>query len=284
MIPEEEWEERASAVVRHHFDLHDCCGPFCHRKDESVEERSKTNKFYRDVVKDKALFDALNNIMAKYTSIERLREVSHSYDTNPNESMNNLVAWIAPKNKCFSGSGSLITRVSVAVCIQSKGFSAFFTTLLERLGITPSPGTEYWLQQHDKKREDKKAKAKLTTTKKRRRSRHYVNVKEKTAKAREDIRKGLGYYKNAGLDPEEIEERKQKRAKKSTTNGTNKPCKCGSLSHQRITSLQCPMNSAYAKALPEVIDELQEDANEQAVLDQLGPSKDDLASLLNNDE
>ena len=31
-----------------------------------------------------------------------LDEVAHGYDTNCNESMNNLTAWIAPKNKCYT--------------------------------------------------------------------------------------------------------------------------------------------------------------------------------------
>ena len=48
-----------------------------------------------------------------------LDEVAHGYDTNCNESMNNLTAWIAPKNKCYSGMGSLRTRVACAVAIQT---------------------------------------------------------------------------------------------------------------------------------------------------------------------
>ena len=142
---------RSWAVLRHHFDIHDQCGAFCLRKEESEDEKKASNKFYRDIVKDKPLYDALSEILSKYNSHERLQQVAHGYDTNPNESMNNLYAWIAPKNKCYSGSSSLTTRIGVAVCIQSSDFNSFFTTLFRRLGVVLTPGTEYWLKQQTKK-------------------------------------------------------------------------------------------------------------------------------------
>lgn len=104
----------------HHFDLHLNCGPFCKRKDETEAERKVSNKFCRSLEHDRELCDTLWTMLADYLSLERLREVAHNYDTNCNESMNDVIAWMAPKNKLLSGAVSLKTRVAVSVCIQSK--------------------------------------------------------------------------------------------------------------------------------------------------------------------
>ena len=62
-----------------------------------------------------------------------------------------------------------------------------------------------------------------------------------------------------------------------------KACKCGYWSHQRTTSLQCPMNPAYATASSDVIDDLIRNAERQAAMDTLGPQQECLASKLNYD-
>ena len=123
------------------------CGAFCQRKDESPEDRKKSNKFYRCKERDAELYEALTGIIARLITMDRLKEVVHSYDTNPNEAMNNLIAWIAPKNKHYSGSVPLQARVCVATCVQSMGFDSFFRQLLKRLDIAVKAGANYWLEQ-----------------------------------------------------------------------------------------------------------------------------------------
>jgi hypothetical protein len=108
-IPEEDWETCLKCVIDHHFDVHDGCGPFCKRKNESEEEKKASSKFYQSTEKDKELYDALYEVMREYLSKERLKEVAHCFDTNANESINNLIAWLAPKNNFLSGSALLKT-------------------------------------------------------------------------------------------------------------------------------------------------------------------------------
>ena len=276
LIPESEWSSRATAIVGHHFDLHDCCGAFCKRKEESLEERKLNNKFYRDVTKDAALFEALNGIVSKYTTTERLKEVAHNFDTNPNESMNNIIAWIAPKNKCYSGSASLTTRIGVAISTQSMGFEDFFVLLFSRLGIAMTKGTKYWLEMQEKRRELKKANAKLLSTKRHRQTKHYEKVREKTVKAKEDIANDTGYYKGAGIEAEEIDDGKPKKKK------ARQACKCGYWSHQRSNSLLCPLNPVYTSASKEKIDELVRNGEAQAALDTLGPDQESMAKYMND--
>lgn len=52
--------------------------------------------------------------------------------------------------------------------------------------------------------------------------------------------------------------------------GKRKACRCGSLTHQRTNSLQCPQNKICADASPDVIAGFQQDAEEQAALDNPG--------------
>jgi hypothetical protein len=101
------------------------------------------------------LYKAIHDAIGDYLSLSRLKEVAHNYDTNCNEAINNLIAWIAPKNKYYSGSMSLKTRISFVVGIQSLGFDGFFRELLKRLGVDITPGTNHWLMMHDKAREKK---------------------------------------------------------------------------------------------------------------------------------
>lgn len=146
-LPIDEWVSASRSVTDHHFDLHENCGPFCQRKLESDEDRKKSNKFHRSREKDSELHDALWLSLGDCLTLDRLKEVAHDYNTNCNESLNGIIAWMAPKNKFFSGSASLKSRVAVAVCVQTLGFESFLRTLLGRVKVDITDGTAHWLRQ-----------------------------------------------------------------------------------------------------------------------------------------
>jgi hypothetical protein len=234
MVPEEDWGRCSVSVIDHHFDKHDNCGAFCRRKDETEEERKNSNKFYRDVEKDKPLYDALYTTIGDYLTVERLKEVAHCYDTNANESINNLIAWLAPKNKYLSGTATLRTQIATAIGIQSLGFDNFFRTLFEVMGIDMTDGTEYWLTKADCTQEKKKEKQLSVDAKKKQKKIYYDTLKKKTEQACSDIEKGIGYYRAAVTKADEAEEcgePKQKKQKTSEEKGNVKPCRCGSVTH-----------------------------------------------------
>jgi hypothetical protein len=281
-LPEEAWTESALAIYWHHFDCHEKCGAFCRRKDETAEQRSKSNKFYRSKEKDHELFTALEEIMSRFISMEKLKEVAHSYDTNPNEAMNGLIAWIAPKNKHYSGTQSLRTRVAVAVSIQCFGFESFFRMVFERLSIEMTPGTENWLQDHNKRREKRRSNSKLISSKKNRKAKHYIKVKVKTAQAQKDLQKGTNYSIGSGCDPEEtVPEQTQTSTTEPPKKKARKPCRCGSNTHQKTNSLQCKLNKSYKDASPEIIAKLEMDEADQDAFDTMNDGQDYLAAKLN---
>lgn len=113
-IPEDEYLQSSEAVLDHHFDIHtNCCSTWCKRKNMTAEEKAASQRYYRsmDNKEDSELYNVLKGIVARFTTMERLKEVDHGMDTNVNESFNNTASWIAPKNKVYCGSGSLHTRL-----------------------------------------------------------------------------------------------------------------------------------------------------------------------------
>ena len=228
IIPEEEWTDSAEAVVDHHFDVHTNCGAFCKRKEESEDIRKSNNKFYRDMNKDAALYKALKEIISKYTTRERLSEVAHDFDTNANESMNNLIAWIAPKNKFYSGSNSLTTRIGVAICIPDAWLLWFLYYSVWEIRHRRDSWNVVLARAEDKRHEKKKSLAKDLSTKRKRKTLHYEKVRVKTIEARKDMERGTGYYKGAAIEPELTEQQQEPRQKKARV-----ACKCGYWSHQR---------------------------------------------------
>ena len=60
-------------------------------------------------------------------------------DTNCNESFNNTVAWLAPKNKVYCGSRSLWNQIAIAIGIMSIGLVEFYERLFHKLGIAMTP-------------------------------------------------------------------------------------------------------------------------------------------------
>jgi hypothetical protein len=81
-VPEEEWISRGKAVLEHHFENHEYCGPWCLRKNMSVSElendQKKSDKYYRCKVRDAIQYEVLQAVMEKYIGLDKLREVAHA--------------------------------------------------------------------------------------------------------------------------------------------------------------------------------------------------------------
>ena len=129
------------AVLNHHFDIHDHCSEsFCRCKTMPQEEReANTEKIYRCKTKDAKLYSFLEDLLSRFLTEDALMEVGHAFDTQVNESLNNSIAWLAPKNKTYAGSRSLANRIYITIGIQSIGSLHYFKPLFEALGIDLTP-------------------------------------------------------------------------------------------------------------------------------------------------
>ena len=141
----EEMKQQRYAPIEHIFDNHEFChAEWCHRKREieaGVKESSKGVGYYRDKsnVVDREVYDQIKKAYSPYVTDERLEECYHEYDTQKNEAMNTAVARVAPKNRTYCRSKSLMARICLVVGEQNMGHEEFWKRLLaEYFGITPS--------------------------------------------------------------------------------------------------------------------------------------------------
>ena len=83
--------------------------------------------YYRSKETDHEIYGILVNEFEKYVTDEKLSECCHLFDTNINESLNNIVAKYAPKTKHSSKSEELRIIIYVACCIFLIGDHGFWT-------------------------------------------------------------------------------------------------------------------------------------------------------------
>jgi hypothetical protein len=123
------------AVFYHHFGIHDTCGPWCAwlRNKDNPEELKKL--FYRDRVKDNALYVQILEIWNTYCSDAALREIHHLWHTNKCEYMNKFISKFVHKTMhlCMTIVGR--ARTYLAVSLDSVGYEEYYRTLFGILGL-----------------------------------------------------------------------------------------------------------------------------------------------------
>ena len=233
------------AVLEHHFDNHEFCGPWCRRKDQTMEEREATKRYYRSKELDNKLYVKLEELVSRFITLERLLEVAHGMDTQVNESFNNTATWFAPKNRVYCGSHSLRNRLGMAVGINSIGFVKYFTRLYWKMGITMEPPVLYFLQQKDRSRSKRLADLKKKEVKKQRMAKKFSRLKDDEIEARKARMKRAGTYRRGmnmdvdGCDDDD-EGNNNKPSKKSRKDVV---CPfCGKRGHTTKRSKHCDKN------------------------------------------
>lgn len=136
----------AKAVLEHHFDNYQYCGAWCRSKLMSEQQQKDDNKFFRHKTKDALLYAKLQSIIARFVTLDALKEVTHNMDTCANESFNNTISWLVLKNKVYCGPHSLKNRICVALEISTLGIMKYFHGLFERLEIDMTPNVHHYLQ------------------------------------------------------------------------------------------------------------------------------------------
>jgi hypothetical protein len=236
-IPEDQYEDKAQAVLEHHFDNHEYCGDWCKRKNETPQQRKTAGKYYRCKTRDAKLYAVLQEKMSRFVTKDKLIEMAHGLDTNMNEAFNQICTWFAPKNKVYAGAYSLQNRIAFAVGINSVGVLEFFTRLFRKLGITMTDNVEHYLKTKENTRMKKLAKVKTSSAKKQKNKRKYEKLAENVKIAKMELHKRLGTYRR-GMnldDPIDDEVAKQSSRKKQKTFCEH----CGSSDHATKRSKKC---------------------------------------------
>jgi len=199
--------DRAKAVPEHHFDNHECCGERCRRKPQHVgpiaeaEHKARRRKCHRHKERDAKLHSMSQQKIARFVTVDALREVCHNMDANVNESLNDTIAWIAPKNKVHSGTASLSNRICIALCITSVGTMEFFKRLFNWFGVTVTEDICHFLEAQHLRRAKRIAKTKTADGKKKRARKFCDKLTEHTVVAKKERKKRQSTHRSGiGMD------------------------------------------------------------------------------------
>jgi hypothetical protein len=239
--PQCEFIPAANAVLEHHFDVHDHCGDWCPRKQQTEAQRLATKKYYRNKETDAKLYVHLKEKFARFVTMDKLEEIAHDMDTNMNEGFNNICTWFAPNNKVYAGTVSLPNRIALAVCINSMGVMPFYTKLFHRLGITMTENVDHYLQVKETQRMKQIERGKSKEGKKKRSQMKYDRLKQATVTTKMERHKRAGTYRKGMnmddpygelLNGKEVDERKTA-AKRKAPSALGLFCEwCGSNDHR----------------------------------------------------
>ena len=276
------------AVLEHHFDNHEhCSDTFCKRKSMTQAEKDAEDKIYRCKTKDAELYKFLqSDVLPRFLTKNALHEVAHSMDTQVNESLNNSIAWLAPKNKTYSGSTSLRNRVCVAIGISSIGTLHYFRRIFEALDIKMTPDVEHYLVLHGEARDYRITKAQDTESKRLRNSKLHGQLKQASIELKGILaaRDGAVYQPGIGLDGGYVDTEeadgdntssnfnKPPAKRRKTSTAARKCSACGETGHNRsnrMCRLWTPRGAVDASGAA-----TSRDLEEQDLLDQMAFAAD----------
>jgi hypothetical protein len=67
----------------------------------------------------------LQKIFEQYANVQQMNYCNHPFDTQTNEALNQAIATVAPKNECYSSTGSLFSRVAIVIGVHNLGNDSF---------------------------------------------------------------------------------------------------------------------------------------------------------------
>ena len=161
-------------------------------KAKEVEIAKKGKGHYRSMVKHSKLHDDILSQLAPFLTLEMVSQMFHTHDTNLNESLNKSAMNKAPKERTYSMSMSLTTRILIVAAVQIVGQVAFWTKVLSLLGLSMDPPLREMLEAKDKMREYKRSYSQRKENKRKR----MENINEQIKQGIEDEKKAIAEGKN----------------------------------------------------------------------------------------
>jgi len=141
----DEMVEKSQQVILHHFNDHSVCGEWCKYRKPSVSREEEIQRQNRFRQKGGVLWKHIQQIFAELTTKDKMAQCFHCYSCQKNESLNNSMSFLAPKNKTFSLTHSLIDRAHFLVIIDTS------SVIMEKLGGMVDVTTKKYLQNCDRR-------------------------------------------------------------------------------------------------------------------------------------
>lgn len=133
-------------IPYHVFGNHDNCGQWCHRNSSNENDNGKKQTI---LLKDARLCNKLQQIFLEYAN--NAAKFSISASSQANESVYNIMAHKAPKNRCYSLSETADFRFASAVCAKNDGESHLLH-VMSKLSISSGKHTKSFVARRDQKR------------------------------------------------------------------------------------------------------------------------------------
>ena len=272
------------AVIDHTFDKHDYCSTdWCiPKRDQEKEEKQKDSpinpvslsnehlgarpnppsapkrrpRYYRSIVKDKALYDQMWEIYSPCILPHRLEESLHTFDTQLNESLNHSISKYAPKYKSLGSTMALTHRVSVAVGIHNLGHLQFWKEVLEELDINMTQSLCNYLSNKDNRKAKRRIHQSTPEVKRKRKRETFEKLQVEMEKLRRDKERGATYETGMTINssmPPDVE--RMDREKKETLEIKCKLAGCyKEQTHMRRSSKMCTYYKVPPDRLQSAID------------------------------
>ena len=119
--------------------------------------------------------------------MEKIKEIHHPWNSNIVEGFNKFITKFIPKDKQFNQTIEYKSRIHLAVCIDSIGYSSTYDRLFQKLGIKNSHNLNLFLDSKDKQKLYKRKYRQKVETKRRRLQKYVQKMKigrEKLKRAR----------------------------------------------------------------------------------------------------
>ena len=200
----------------------------------------ETSSFYRSKDTDNQLYQQMWEAYGPCILPHRLRESLHPYDTQTNESLNNMVAKYAPKTKSLGTTMALTHRINVVIGVHNLGLLEFWKRVYDKLEMEVSPLLHDYLETMDKNREIKKQYKKQSSVKRKRNRDKYLKIQAGIKKAKQDEKRGTTYRSGIEMEnaiPPVVEQIEAKRKKDFNVECTI--LGCHESKHKRRSSQKC---------------------------------------------
>jgi len=150
----EELSQKVYNILEHVCDNHDKCDEsWCYNaKAKAPGKQYKAPAEHRIKKDDTTTYQQLKKIFDQYANLEQMGYCNHPYDTQTNESLNQAIATLAPKNNCYSGTISLYSRIALVIGIHNLGHVEHFNLLFETLGMAMTPNLMVYLEGKQRKK------------------------------------------------------------------------------------------------------------------------------------
>ena len=240
--------EAIKVPLEHMFNSHDnCSSEWCFKTRASEEGKTYNERDdeFRCKQNDKHLYNLLKKTLFPFQTDKFLKESLHMFDTQKNESMKNVIAYVALKNKTMAHSMSLNNRISCVVGISIFGFKTYWKQVFGLMQIQTSSTFEQFLQAETLNARKNKSYYQRYDVKGLRAFHKQAMIKQQIYDNMLARRSGMGYSQGIQFQKSLVN---MEEAKGLAINNQQKQCKCGSIKHLRISSKDCPVGLAIRKA------------------------------------